>query len=679
MIKRLTLISLLFQLLLYSCTSTVVDPKAKATNDSIKKYLALAGNDTLAFTQRIYYNDKAYSLIDFEKNDTVTRYNLSVVTINYLKTESWSDFNKTSRTFFHKCVEAKDSAGIASFYKNKAEFYGNNKVIDSAFYYYLKAEKLYKKGKDKVGLGLVYLYKSCLQYNIDDYIGAELSAKKSYYYLKDSNKYYDIYCCLMNIGSCYHSQKQYYKAIKSIRNALSFVEHNRLSYLHKNSPKLNCLNNIGNAYRELKQYKKAIYYFKLALNDKKNIVKYPETMGYLLNNIGYCYMQTKTYKELPFIFFKTEKLFNDLGIKNEQAVCNMYLSEYYLLIKDTTNAIKYSEKALKIVKKAKAPYYYLIALFRAGSINRKNASLYIKKYHQINDSLVDLERNSRNQYFKIQLETDEITHEKEKAIQQKWIITAVSTFLILFFIVFFIFTYQRSKQKELALLKAQQNANAELHQLLVQQKNREEEIKQNEKKRIAIELHDGVMNKLSSTRLNLSVLSHKRDVETIKKCLHYINDIYQIEQDIRIISHDLNHEAFHKGDSFMKILEDFIAEQNKTNGIQFSLEMDIDINWEDISSIIKINLYRIIQEASQNIKKHAQAKNAFITFALDLPNICLAIADNGKGFDISQSYNGIGLKNMATRVKSLNGKMTISSIAFQNTSITIAVPLETNI
>jgi signal transduction histidine kinase len=678
MIKKTILLTLLSVLILNSCTSGGSDSKYNSTNDSIKKYLDMAGNDSLPYQKRIQYNDKAYALIDVNKNDTLTRSNINEVVTNYLKTENWIDYNKTSKTYFHKCIEAKDSIGIARCYKYKAEYFGNNKVIDSAFYYYLKAENIYKKSKDKVGLGQVYLYKSCLQYNIDDYLGSELSAKKSYNCLKNSTKYYDIYCCLINIGSCYHSQKQYYKAIKSIKNALSFVVHHRLSYLPRNSPKLNCLNNIGNAYRELKQYKKAINYFTLALSDKKNIIKYPETMGYLLNNLGYCYMQTKTKKRIPSIFFMTERLFNSLGIKNEQSVCNMYLSEYYLQIKDTTTAIKYSEKALKIAKESKAPYYYLTALSRAGSINRQSASLYIKEYHQINDSLISLERNSRNQYFKIQLETDEITHEKEKAIQQKWIIASISVCLILIFILIFIISYQRSKQKELTLLQAQQQANEAIYLLLLNQKTKEEEIRQTEKKRIALELHDGIMNKLSSTRLNLSILSHKTDALTIQKCLEYINTIYQIEQDIRIISHDLNHEAFQNEDSFVPLLEDLVAEQNKTSTTVFTLELDPEINWEIISSLVKINIYRILQEAFQNIKKYAEANNAYITFTLDLPNLCMSITDDGIGFDTTLVSKGIGIQNMKARVISLKGKFNISSSLHQNTSISIAIPIVSN-
>ena len=84
---------------------------------------------------------------------------------------------------------------------------------------------------------------------------------------------------------------------------------------------------------------------------------------------------------------------------------------------------------------------------------------------------------------------------------------------------------------------------------MLAQKAKEDEARQTEKKRIARELHDGIMNKLSSTRLNLAILSKKTDTETIQKCLTYINQINQIETDIRNISHDLNQDVFQEEDS----------------------------------------------------------------------------------------------------------------------------------
>jgi signal transduction histidine kinase len=141
----------------------------------------------------------------------------------------------------------------------------------------------------------------------------------------------------------------------------------------------------------------------------------------------------------------------------------------------------------------------------------------------------------------------------------------------------------------------------------------------------------------------------------------------------------LNHEAFHNDDSFIPLLQDLVAEQNKTSATAFTLELDAEINWETISSLVKISTYRIIQEACQNIKKHAQAKNAYITFTLDLPNLCMSIADDGIGFDTKIASKGIGLQNMKTRVINLNGKFTLSATLHQNTSISIAIPIVDNL
>jgi mRNA-degrading endonuclease HigB of HigAB toxin-antitoxin module len=70
---------------------------------------------------------------------------------------------------------------------------------------------------------------------------------------------------------------------------------------------------------------------------------------------------------------------------------------------------------------------------------------YPEQYHQKNDSLVFAERNARNQYYKIQLETKEITQEKNKAVHQKWLIMSISGAVLLIFILLLITSLLKSK------------------------------------------------------------------------------------------------------------------------------------------------------------------------------------------------------------------------------------------
>ena len=83
--NRFSILALLL-IVLNSCTTKTADKTTSANHDSIQKYLALAGNDTLDYEKRIKYNDKALSFMDLEKNDSLTRENLNKVVCNYSNT-----------------------------------------------------------------------------------------------------------------------------------------------------------------------------------------------------------------------------------------------------------------------------------------------------------------------------------------------------------------------------------------------------------------------------------------------------------------------------------------------------------------------------------------------------------------------------------------------------------------
>ena len=94
----------------------------------------------------------------------------------------------------------------------------------------------------------------------------------------------------------------------------------------------------------------------------------------------------------------------------------------------------------------------------------------------------------------------------------------------------------------------------------------------------------------------------------------------------------------------------------------------------------EINLYRLIQESLNNVKKHAHADHVTIRIVASSPNIILRIEDNGKGFDVesrlarSLQEKCMGLSSMDERVSLLNGRMSIKSQPSKGTRILIEVP-----
>lgn len=662
--------------ILSGCSQIGNQPESNPTNDSVQKYLALAENDSLDFKKRVQYNDKALSFIDLKRNDSVVRGSLGRLSKNYLEFNQNSPFLNISSIWLQKIEQSNDSIILGEYYEFKGNYFKKLRVYDSAFTYYSKSERAFLKMKNYEKIGVILTKKGIIQLNIDDYLGAELSTKKACLYFKKNKSYKRLVYSLMCLGNSYHNMQEYNKAIKTLNEAISLIKRYNIKNQRNNFSKGSCLNNIGNALREQKKYKEAIGFFKSALYEKNISKEDPELYAYLLNNIGYCYLKTNKNYHIPILFKTSRKIFDRLNIKNESAVSDLYLSEYYSKNKDLVIANHYAESALKKSKEANAPYYYLTALTQAGSINPKKAPLYIQEFKRVNDSLLFAERTARNQYYKIQLETEEINQEKETALKQRtyFVIIAGAVFLIAILIV--IIARQRLKQKELRLQHAQQSINEEIYQLMLVQNAKEEAARQKEKKRIGLELHDGVMNKLTSTRLNLSVLSIKKDTETVEKCLPYINNIKEIENEIRNLTHNLNQKTSIYDTGFEKLLTDLITEQNQISSVQYQLEVDPIVDWEKITEVQKMNLYRILQESCRNINKHASATKALIHFAIQGEKLHLTISDDGVGIQADNTKKGIGLKNIKHRVKELNGKFNVISKTNQGTTLSVSIPLK---
>jgi signal transduction histidine kinase len=118
-------------------------------------------------------------------------------------------------------------------------------------------------------------------------------------------------------------------------------------------------------------------------------------------------------------------------------------------------------------------------------------------------------------------------------------------------------------------------------------------------------------------------------------------------------------------------LTDFVRQQNEFGTTHFTFDCDASIDWERISGLVKITIYRIIQEAVFNVNKYAEAEGCSILLAQNVDNrIQLVIEDNGKGFDTTYSvHEGIGLKNIKERAALVKASLVIDSELGRGTNI----------
>lgn len=226
------------------------------------------------------------------------------------------------------------------------------------------------------------------------------------------------------------------------------------------------------------------------------------------------------------------------------------------------------------------------------------------------------------------------------------------------------------------MLQEQQKANEEIYELMFEQQTKIESAKADEKSRIAMELHDGILNNIYAVRLNLEFINKKSDDESIARRKEYIKALQNVETEIRGVSHDLSRNAlFNQDQSFESMLQFMIKSQKNNFDTEFEAELDPEIDWEAMSNVCKVNVYRIIQETLQNINKYSQAKRACVNVAKDDGNVSISVSDDGIGFDPEKAKGGIGLKNLRKRAEALSGTLSISSEPGKGAKVEVLFPV----
>lgn len=196
-----------------------------------------------------------------------------------------------------------------------------------------------------------------------------------------------------------------------------------------------------------------------------------------------------------------------------------------------------------------------------------------------------------------------------------------------------------------------------------------------ERKRIAQELHDGLGGYLMGIRLMVNRQRNEEQNEASYTLLKNIEEkLDKAVGEVRAISHNLMPDDF-KRSEFTATLKDHLNGLNENGSITFEYFFDEKLN--TLEKSIQITSYRILSELIKNIQSHAQATAATIQIVVHPKNIIIHVEDNGIGFDIDRKRNGIGLRSIQLRIEYLKGKMNVESGKL-GTNIIIEMPVNTS-
>jgi signal transduction histidine kinase len=659
---------LFFLFVILGCCTKPKDANVSSHIFETNSYMSL-GKD-----EKLLYLDSLNSYTSSLKNDSLTRKFLLDLSSEYYYLNKSAKSSGVCQKALQLSKQAKDTMAIAkSYYYIGDTFEVSQK--DSAYYYYQKAEQLYLNLKNDLMIGKMQFNKAYLLFYEGNYIESEIMLSKALQLLKKSDDKKLLFAGYNLMGATFEKLEEYNNALKYY--LLAKKELSPLlkedSALDKNDNYLVSVSvNISNVYTEMQQYEKSIKELEKVMNPtlKKEWATY---YANVIGNLGYAKMKSGNLSGVEKLLKEALAISQKSGNESSVVYKLNNLGEYYAIVRDTAKSITYLKQSLQLAEKLQSSDDIRINLKFLSKIDYRNDTFYDKRYIAISDSLAKVQRNNHNKYARIEFETS-VVEDKNKELSMKnlYLILGLSVVVILSGGIL-IYRYIQNQKRELAHQKQHQKAEEEIFELLKDYQTKFNAIKLREQNRISRELHDSVLNKLYGTRLQLGILNSSDALEVKEKRLGYVDLLQEIELEIRSISHDLHTEAIEAHWEYIHLLNDLIQEKNELATTHFSFSDDSNLKWDAIDGLVKISIYRIVQEALLNVIKYAEASVCDVTLTkIENNKLQLLIEDNGKGFEVTTNKkDGIGLKNIQERARLAQAKLTITSKLGEGTKIAV--------
>ena len=668
---------IIFTILILGCSqsnerseiSTAID------NDSIFILIDQGKNRNTSLEERAILLQKAHTAASTSKNDTLKPKYFSQLSLAYLRLKDSLMFRTTNRQSIVFAKNVNDSVRHAEAHWDLGTFFKNNELQDSSYYNYREAHLLYDAIGDDFFSGRMLYNMANSQLKVKDYTGAEINSFKAIELLKPLNEDRYLYNCYNLLGSISSELKEYNRALGYFENAQNYLN-NVENKKTRNSLYVMLQNNIGNVYKEQKMFSQAIPYYQNALKSDSLIIDSPRDYAMYLDNLASSRLNAGDSLGVK------DQLSEALRIRKEEnelagmAKSYFSLAEYYMLRNDTVRALANAKLAEQFAIESSNNKRLFETLGILVHLDKENRMKHTSDYIQLSDKLTQEERQARDKFTRISFETSEVSAENQILTRKKQIWSGIAFAVFILGMAVYIIINQRVKNQALRFQQQQQASNQEIFDLMLSQKQKIEDTKKIEQKRISEELHDGVLGKMLGARMVLTGLNKRTNEEAVEERGLAISALKEVEGEVRAISHELSHAAYQNINNFINSIKELLQSVGNANGIEHAFDYDDSFDWDSMKGDMKINLYRIIQETLQNAVKHSECKKILVNFVRTNDLLNVTIADDGKGFKAKAGKKGIGMRNIESRVGKLNGAWDINSIVDKGTTITFSIPLK---
>jgi signal transduction histidine kinase len=527
-------------------------------------------------------------------------------------------------------------------------------------------------------LGNVYLHKNDRVKAMEHY---QLAAQ--IWETSEDQKYLPI--LYSNINALLEEQKEHTKALEYANKAIALAQKlgDRLSLVDG-------MVNLAVTYKHLEQYEKAYELLEKALPlAKKNEDLYQ--IATIYNNIGDYYFVKKNFSAALEKYLELYSSAKQMGNNYYLSTASLVLAKVYHKLNKQDKALQYillTEKlANEIGERAELKEIYKTrAEIEQKAGNYKLASEYFSEALILGDSLFKAEtsekvaeveaqyQNEKKQKEIVQLEKDKQIQSlsiKQKSTLNYFLIGSLASLMIVGFLV-----YRNLRNRQ--LLAKQQD---ELQQQRIRELEKDKQLvavdsllkgQEEERSRLAKDLHDGLGGLLSGVKFSLSNMKDNLiitpdNMAVFERSLDMIDTSIK---ELRRVAHNMMPEMLVKF-GLDEALKEYCNTINATKLIAVKYQsFGMDARLDNSTEII---IYRIVQELLNNMLKHAAASEALVQLIKEEKRLSIVVEDNGKGFDPSVLDNnkGAGWTSIRSRIDYLKGHLDINSEAGKGTSVNI--------
>lgn len=382
---------------------------------------------------------------------------------------------------------------------------------------------------------------------------------------------------------------------------------------------------------------------------------------------------------------KSLELATGIKVPNALASANWQLGRIAIKNKQYHEAEKYLSSTKEYYESTEDPleqknYYDVMRDLAFNLGNYKDAYVYFEKYHTVNDSLLQSDKviefaeremryETEKKETKIELQQSQIR--RKSTLNYVLAGSLLATGIIIFLIYRNYRNHQLLQQQRIIELETEKQLSATQSLLKGQE---------DERNRLAKDLHDGLGGLLSGVKLQLGAMKGNL-ILSADNAVAFDRALNKLDESIiemRRVAHNMMPEALIKL-GLKQAVYDYCSSLSQQQPFTINCEMHgLD---ERMDNSVEMVLYRIVQELLNNVVKHSNASTILVQMMReDDGQVSITVEDNGKGFDPEKinTLNSAGLRNIRSRVNYLNGTMDIKSAPGKGTSVYIECKTGTN-